>query len=134
MSTVSVNDRRRRALLTASLGLLAWSLGGCFPVVGSRGKYGTREITDETRVSQVREGTTTKADLIALFGKPDAVKKAASPEYGNEDVWVYYYWKFNFAADPSGAKLKIYFKPGDDVVSRVEREVGTTSRGGPAPP
>jgi outer membrane protein assembly factor BamE (lipoprotein component of BamABCDE complex) len=113
-------------------------------VVGCAMKMGTREITDEAKFAQIKVGETTKAQLVALFGKPDAVTQTTSSERGDEEIWQYLYIRsvvkpetfipfagiFVGGADTTTAVLLLYFKPGDDVVRQLSHQNTKTSQGG----
>ena len=51
---------------------------------------GNKEITDSSKTSQIIEGKTTKADVLALLGEPNHVSNMLD----GQEVWLYSYGRF----------------------------------------
>jgi outer membrane protein assembly factor BamE (lipoprotein component of BamABCDE complex) len=73
-----------RRVLTRGLvvGALLSGIAGC---VG--GDNGQQAITDESKISQIRKGVTTKTDIQVLFGQPSGRNFAEN----GEEQWSYAY-------------------------------------------
>lgn len=64
-------------------GTLTLGFVGCVP----SHEAGQRDIFDQSRISQIQKGTTTKDNIIVLFGQPAGTQFAAN----GDETWSYYY-------------------------------------------
>jgi outer membrane protein assembly factor BamE (lipoprotein component of BamABCDE complex) len=66
------------------VGVLTIGIAGCTNVVHERGQ---RDIFDQSRISQIQKGSSTKDNITVLFGTPEGTEFA---ENGDE-TWTYTY-------------------------------------------
>lgn len=80
------SPNRKYGMLLALLVLpvFFFSVSGCMSIQG-----GQQSIADESKVSQIRKGKSTKVDIMNLFGEPGG----KSFEENGDEVWVYMYTK-----------------------------------------
>jgi len=64
------------------IGMVAFGLSGC-----GGGQGGQKEIADQSKISKIRQGVSTKSDIVALFGEPAGINHK---EDGGEE-WSYNY-------------------------------------------
>ena len=65
--------------------IILLSLLGFFLFIFSCASMGNKEITDPAKTSQIKEGETTKAEVLSVLGDPSKVKFTDN----NEEVWEY---------------------------------------------
>jgi|HubBroStandDraft_3_1064219.scaffolds.fasta_scaffold1685227_1 outer membrane protein assembly factor BamE (lipoprotein component of BamABCDE complex) len=70
-----------RAIILAALICLA----GCVPPTTI--EKGQRDIFDQSRISQIQQGSTTKDNIIVLFGQPGG----KGFEANGDETWTYTY-------------------------------------------
>jgi outer membrane protein assembly factor BamE (lipoprotein component of BamABCDE complex) len=69
-----------RSIILAALICLV----GCVPPAMEKGQ---RDIFDQSRISQIQQGSTTKDNIIVLFGQPGG----KSFEANGDETWTYTY-------------------------------------------
>jgi outer membrane protein assembly factor BamE (lipoprotein component of BamABCDE complex) len=122
-------------------------IGVILLLTGCSMKLGMREITDDARVAQVIIGQTTKDQLLALFGTPDAIET----EYDDagqapQEVWRYIYLRsevdgeniakafipfagpFLVKSQSTRATLLLYWNS-DGTVMKIQRKAVRTNGG-----